>query len=611
MEQDKRVRRNMRQRLIGLLVGAVMTGLLAGVYFVVIEPTYFRGDAAQSLLLSSQEREARKFHPEVETADFGSVTPTEIENLIRGKSSYVRTTTIHRTLAHANVAQLNEFFGKISEVTDTSLLQELQEAAIRRLATLEPNQAMSLIGNKRLERRRVLLTIVFEEWSVANLEQAVSNGLQLNDVDRLAVLDGIFNARFDLSEIELHEIAIKLGHKQRVLERLAFRQLYEPVDNASDTWHKLLTFYGDNPDALSTVQIELLVHIATIWIDLAGVDAVQTIKDSSDHTIKTLVLERMFDSISDKDPQLAFDLVNGLREFDRGLMARVIKRWASIDGLVAYNVAETISDVFVRKLIQKDAIEVWGVSDPHSLLAAHDKLPDEFQNFAFFHTMRGLARTDPYEALNQLNGISNESTRAVFTEIVVEGWSEIDPQAALQWVQYDLSTEEQEFKAKLQTIAFRKLTQTDPRMALDLALSLPLAENGIGPESAVIGELAKVSVDEAMSMLTKVRNQATREATYVSIGHALIGAGRSSEAIELVEKSSETVQHGYFMTLAGHWAFSEPLDLLNHLDEIPLDSVKREAAISIAIDNKVQITLTKEQRESLKKYVPEIYWNNL
>ena len=581
---------------------------------MLVEPAFVRDGTAKSLLLSEQEREDHKFHIDVGTDGSELLSPTDLEKLIRGKSSYIRMTSLQRALANANVAQLFEFFDKSIEGTDASLLEELQDAAIQRIAVVDPEQAISLVEKVGSERRRVLLTFVFEEWSVADLDQAVKHALQLEDIDRLAALDGIFNARFDLSEIELREIASQLGHKQRMFERLASRQLHEPVENASMAWQKLLTDYGENPDAMSEVQIELLIQIATTWLDRSGVQAVQAIKDSADHTIKTLVLERMFDSISDQDPQKAFDLANGLREIDRGLMTRVINNWAKVDGLAAFNAGATLADVYMRKPVQLDAIEIWGVSNPHSLLAALEKFPDEFdevKNTAFGHAMRGLARTDPDEALNQLNGISDESNRARITEIVVQGWSEQDPQAALQWVQYDALLEGQEFQSKLQSIVLSNLTQTDPRLALDLALSLPLADYGIGPEHAVISELAKVDVDEALSMLTEVRNQATRESTYVSLGHELIRAGRSSDAIELAKNSTEEVQFGYFMSLTGHWAWREPLDLLNHLDEIPIDSVKREAAVSVALDNKVHVALTKEQRESLKKYIPEFYWNNL
>ncbi|MYD45776.1 MAG: hypothetical protein F4W92_05435 [Gammaproteobacteria bacterium] len=614
MEKDKNTVQSMKQLLIGLLVGVITFGLFVGVYFVLVEPVLFRDGAEQSLLLSMQEREERKFHVDVGTAGSELLSPTDLENLIRGKSSYIRTTTIHRALANTNVAQLIEFFNKSIEVTDASLLHELQDATIQRLAVVDPEQTISLLGKVSPKRRRVLLTIVFEEWSVADLDQVVKYGLQLDDIDRLAVLDGVFNARFDLSKTELHEIASQLGHKQRMLERLASRQLYEPIQNASDAWHKLLTDYGENPDALSEVQIELLVHIATTWLDRSGVDAVQAIKDSPDYTIKTLVLERMLDSIGDQDPQQAFDLLNGLREIDRGLMTRVIKKWARIDGLAAFNAGAALADVYMRKPVQKDAIEIWGVTDPHSLLAALEKFPDEFdevKNTAFGHAMRGLARTDPEEALNQLHGLSDEADRARITEIVVEGWSEQDPKAALQWVQYEAVTAEQEFKSNLQSIVLSKLTQSDARSALDLALSLPLADNGIGPENVVISELAKVDVDAALSMLTEVRNQATRESTYVSLGHELIRAGRSSQAIELAKKSSEEVQYGYLMSLTGHWSWREPRDLLNHLEEIPLASVKREAAVGIAMSHKLHVALTKEQRESLKKYIPEFYWNKL
>ena len=611
MQQGKNAVPNNSQLLIGLLVGVGGFGLLAGVFFVLLEPVFFGEREETSLLLSEQERETHKIALDIGTTDSELLSSTDLEQLMSGKSSYVRTTTLHRALAQASVEQLTDFFNQSITVKDASLRGEIQDTAVRQLAVIDPKQAISLIRATSPERRRVLLTIIFEEWSIADIDQAVEYGLQLDEDDQLAVCDGVFNARFDLSEVELHKIATQLGLKHRMLELFAGRQLKEPVENASAKWHRLLMDYDDAGDALSPVQIELLVHVATSWVNHAGVEAVQSIKDSGDHTIKTLVLERVFDVMSVEDPRRAFALVDGLRHVDRGLMTQVIKDWANVDGLAAFNAGASVTDVFLREPVQDAALETWGDADPHSLLAALEKIPDKFQSSAFSCAMRGLARIDPDAALTQLNGISEGPTRARIAEMVVAAWSEQDPRAALQWVQYDPLTEEQELKSKLQTIVLKELTQTDSRLAMDLALSLPLAENGIGPEHTVVSERAKVNVDEAMAMLPRVRNQSTREATYASLGRAFIRAGRSNQAIELAKNSSEGVRRGYLRSLTDYWVDREPLDLFNHLDDIPIESVKRHAAVVIAINHKRRVALTKEQIESLKQYVDEIYWPNL
>ena len=596
--------------LFGLAAGAIVTGILVAAYFVLIEPTLLRESGNQSHRSFTRDRESIDI--ENETGQNVLLANSALEKLLSDKSPYTRTLFLHRALSNASAEELFELYESSDQVDLETIREEIQNAVIRRLSVKEPKTALLLIDKISFNRHNVLVSIVFEEWSVTNFDQAVEHAVQLAELDRIAALDGLLNARFDLSERDLRAVAVRLGHEQRAIDSFARRQLNEPVENASVLWHRLHSDYGNDPDALSETQIDLLVQTALAWVENEGVEVIETIyKSAGIRTTRTIVVKRLLEQIATDDPQRAFDIANAIPEIDRKILTNLIEQWARVYGIAAFEAAATVSDPFARKPMQRETIRAWGEGDPHSLLATIARLPEEFRALAFSHAMRGLAQVEPNKAVSELNGIDDLSTKAKIAEVVVDSWSERDPLAALQWVQTATPIEELGIKLVLQSKILTKLAQIDPHLALNIALDQPLAETEVGLESAVIIELANQDLDLALSMLDQMRNQATRESTYVSLGYNLFTAGKPKQAIELVQDSSEAFQKGYFQSLTGWWAFNEPLALFNVLELLPTEAVRNEAAVNIVLSSGLHISLNKEQRQSLKKYVHEFYWDKL
>lgn len=613
MAKHKNLKLSTKQLILGLIVGSILAGVLASVYFVFIEPNFSRSGGDQPFQTLLQELDSNGLDEHDETTKKSLLSTSELRNVLRGKSPYARTLALYTVLDNANLEQLTEFFQTSANAEVDYLNKEIQEAAIRQIAGTSPQHAMSLLATITSERRNVLVRTVFEEWSFNDLDESVEYAVNLNETDRLAALNGLLKSRFDLPSAELREIAILLGHEQNAVDWLVRKQLNEEIKNARATWAYLLSEYGNDPNVLSEDQIELLVHFATMWLELEGAEAIQAMnRNASSHTTSALVIERLIDLVAKDDPQKAMKFAHEAQIDNWKILTQIIKQWAQIDGLAAFNAASEIEDLFVRNPIQQEAIKAWSKVTPDSLLAAKDRLPEEFQSLAYNVAMQNLARLDPEKAVSHVNGITDTHTKSWVTQVMVGSWADHDPHAALQWVLSDPSVEELQLKLRLHSVVLSKLAQSDPYFALDIALDQPPnVRTGVGVESMVINELAVRDVDEALSMLDHTRNQATREATYLAVGHALRAAGRSDEIFDLVQDSSEEFQEQFFYSVMSWWGWYEPNDLYEKLEKFPSDEIRREAALNIALSPGVRFSLTDVQRESLKKYLDEYYWQFL
>lgn len=601
------------QLILGLIVGSILAGVLASVYLVFVEPSFFGSGVDQPLPNQLHEPDSNGIDEHDETTERSLLSNSELRDRLREKTPYARSLDFYAILGDANLAQLAEVFHSNVPTAADDLSKDIQAAAIQLIAGSDPQYALSLIATTSGEHRNVLVSTIFEEWSFDDLEEAVEYGTTLRKADRLAVVNGILNSRFDLPFAELRTIVLRLGHETAVVDWSAGRKLHEEIENPPEVWAELIAEFGDTPDTLSDHQINLLVHVAETWLKKQGAEAIQAInRNASGHTTNALVIERLFDLVVKEDPDKAMELAREAHVDSRKILTRIIEQWALIDGWAAFKAASAIQDLYSRNPIQQDAIRAWSKTDPASLLAAKDQLPEEFQSLAYNVAIQNLVRLDPDKAIVHVNGITDTHTKSWVTQVMVGSWAEHDPHAALQWILSDPSVEELHLKPRFYSVVLGKLALSDPNYALDIALDQPPAvKTDIGVESVVISELAARDVDEALSMLAHSRNQVTREATYLSIGHALRAAGRSDEIFDLVKDSSEEVQSQFFNSVTSWWGWYEPNDLFEKLEKFPSDELRSEAAVKIALSPAVRFSLTEVQREALKKYLSEYYWQFL
>ncbi len=565
------------------------------------------------------------------TTDSGSIEESEVNNRLENATDtvelgirlhsmgqYERTVKLHQVFDKWNAVQLGEAFRQAEDVGSRTIRDEIQEVAVRRMAMIEPKQALSIISDLPDFRRLPLVSIVYQEWSVSALEASVEHALSLDNSERRTVVEGILHARYDLSEETLRKIAGSLDQEDITIDALAVSMLEIPMDNPEEAWQSFIVAHGSNVSLLSEAQFKLLSHIAMSWFKESGSDVPGAILEYlRDDTSRIRVLTPLLESVAKDNPQFAFKLtqdIAGLNPSVGGrVMDRVIAQWAQSDVVAALAATALIDNLAVRARCELAAIEEWANNDAQELLSSIDQIPAYLRTIGKLEALRNVARESPESVVDSIAEFENDSDRRSLVLAISMSWSEIDPGATLRWLRTSseverLNTRFSQFQVRMQQ---RVLAEMVKRGDIQLALELSTDQSIPVWQGWVIGEVAyQRGSAAAIEMLHQVRDPIARQSSYHGIGSAFINEGRSNQAIELISQESPEDQYKYFLDLRGHWA-EDPQDLFSKLDSLPTEQIKKELAAILAATNSGYLSLTSDQKDALRDIVSPAFHDAL
>lgn len=525
---------------------------------------------------------------------------------------YARTIKLHSIVAEWDEEQIGQFFREVESIDSGRLRDEIQEAAARRLAMIEPTSALSLVSSLPSSRRDKLVAIVYQEWSASDLDEAVEHASGLDTTGRAAAVEGILKARYDLPDSVMLEIAEYLGHGQLALDAIAVSKLDVEVENPQESLKGFLAIHGNNVALLSDVQLQLLSRICTSWLQRDEEEALREIHSNfSDDTSRILVFSVLLYSIASDSPERAFEVASDLAGMNPSvggrLMDDVVMQWARADGAATLAALTSIDNLAVRARTERSALSAWAAHNPRSLLSQLDRIPPLLREYGQFEALRSIARTSPEEVIGMFADVENESNRKRIALTIAASWSALDPRAAWHWIQTSAEIRELGTSFQLQ-IQQRTLQELVRRGALQTAQDLLQEQSNPALQGAVIGEVAhSLGSLEAVKMLREERDQSIRRAAFRRVGVALINEGQSTEAIKLVEEESLEYQEGYFRSMIPYWIDSDPQDAFSKLDLIPPKDARMELAVALALTNSGHRTLTSDQKRALKEIIPRTF----
>ena len=567
---------------VGLLFGIGLT--IAGVeLFWSLAP---RDEPPGSVLSEINFEDADSVEPVVDSAGDQStrspLTAREIEEILQSSLDFERPLILNSLLADTDAQALGVLLDQSKDLNESRFKRELQTGLIRLLASTDPGIAIERISALQDTSKEQLIAAVFEEWSLANLEEAVEFAQGMEKSDQAAALEGIFWSRIDLSQRQIVKIGQRMATTDDVERVVVLRLTEVAAHDPENLWYLLVDSYGSDVNSLSDGQLQSLVHVASSLFDRSGLQAVQAISSSLGKSESRIaVLGELFAGIARNDPKGAFDLVMQVNGLDREVIERVMQVWAGTAPLNALAAATESSDA--RGWLQRVAIDEWASTNPISLFQSMDKLPTLMRAWARNQALYSMAETAPDSAIDLLAEIDDDGLRRSVSQRLANHWPEQDLSAAFDW---SMSNEKitREMRAEMQQAILGRMARIDPEVALKLALDQEISDTEPGLEANVISGVAEVSVDSALDMLEKARNQATREKAYSSIGSALVRKGRYLEAIELVQDASLQVQREYYNQVAYAWARADFNSLLESKESLPDDWIIRdivEGAIGI------------------------------
>lgn len=532
-------------------------------------------------------------------------TMDEIVRTLQSPSKFERPVVLYEVIAQADRGTLEGMISQLGQVEDASLSNEILVGVFHRLAAIDPVNAMDVLASLSEYHATLAAQVVFEKWAVMDLDRALKHAKELDTEPKGAAIRGILRSRVDLSALELLEIARQFGNEEKVLDEFAARTARSLVGNANEVWTEVLAVYGNDVTQHSDVLKRFVVNVATRYVVQSGADALQQVLVAlPNRESRIYVGSGLLEQISHDDPSGALDLATSVIALDRDILESVVRNWAKSDGFIAFKAAQNVDAGGNR--MQRAALDAWAVTEPDSFLDKLDQVPENLRTHGMQRALQSIARATPMVAVELLDGIEDSSVKGSVIRTIVDSWSDEDPKGAFEWSKSN-STSQSHMKY-LHSMILRKLVQTDPEQAMEIALAETANEFDVGLEAEVVEEMSGINVDQALSMLNQTRNAATRAAAQTAVGVALIRQGKADAAISLVQEEPLRIQQSYFLYLAQAWAKTDHKDLLSRMDDLPQDEILlMNVAGELASEHwRKAISLTLKEKDLVRKHLPEM-----
>lgn len=520
----------------------------------------------------------------------------------RFTSHFERTIALHGLLDGATTQDLLAHL-KQSTTLGESLREEVQLAIIQRIASIDPTAALEAISGISSGENDDLHSVVYHEWAVLDLDQAIEHVSSLDPGAQEAAIESVLLSREDLSPERRREIARQLDIEWLAIEVMEQNSTTPTIQNPESEWTALVRRNNGNLGTPDNAQLRMMTHIARAWVLKDGVDAFDNLAESlstltSLQKISDLVVRR----VADDDPRLAFELAFHMRSIGvTGLIDRVVSQWGRDDPLSALNTVSTLETKYLKGKLQTEVLQSWAMSDPNSLLSQVGGLPEKLQPTARSKALLSLAFRSPQEAAELIGEIEDRDSLDLIARAIATSWSNSDLASALRWIDNEESVAHN--RDGLRTAAISGLARSDPQQAMQVALAQPLNEDGIGPEAEVINAMTWDDMDTAISMLPQVRDGKTRLEAYESVITFLtppIGS-ETERAIDLfVELANEQdIPNRAFIVT--NLAISEPRSLFDALDRFESMDFRRRVASSLLRFHEGDDVFTEEQVSILQE----------
>lgn len=584
---------------MGLFIGVVCAGV--GVYF------YVDRTSTDAVLQESTFGEPRVVSGESrnEGASRNLTNIADLQSLIQHKNPLERAVAVQAAVAGVEKDELNGLLTNTESIQPASLRNEIQDSIVRQLALLDPNTTLKKVMDFAKVRRHRLIEVVFEEWSVFDLDESVRVAQHMEKGNQIAALKGILGSRIDLSDQRRREIAQQLKNDQLILDQWALASSQDPIADPSAEWSDFLQVHGRDVGNLSLEQQSLLVNIARSWIGRDGFgEMTLEMKESlGNYDSCVTLIEWLLDEVVSEDPRVVMEAAGTMGPEVRSIVMQALMDFAIKDPLAAFRIASMMEANGSQIVLQRAALDGWIESDPKAVLEARTTLPDTFREWIEHSALMSMVRTLPEEVPSFIPAISDQTQLELVVTNLALNWARKDPKAVFKWLQSEPKAHQ--WYGNVLSNVIQNLTREDPEEAIRFALEQPPREyDGLGWEVAVVWSVAQSDVEAAIALSDRARDEKTRDSMFESIGGVLINQGRYQRALDWAENLKEEQLEDHYSRLVITWASGNPEQLYEKIDELPSEESRKQAAELLVLFNDHKHALAAEQIEELREYLP-------
>lgn len=536
-------------------------------------------------------------------------TPTLVEFIENDQfdSFFARTDALLQLLEDVDVETLQQYWEQAKSIELSNLRTEVQHLVVQRWAVIDPAGALKFISNETEHtQRQDLLDLVFLEWSHANVDEAIRFAHDLDQVGKETAVSSIVRAREDLSIDRRREIARQLGCEWIAIEALGAAIADTVIKDPESEWANFIDEHSDRLDDLSVEQRKMVAYIAYYWTVRDGAEVLGQMRATLPGSFGLFeITEFISQQLKNTHPRLALEVVSkfATQEQDIGfreLGVEVIRSWTEVEPDLALETTYTIEPRSFRRELQKHVLEKTAESDPHAMLDNMDTLPQHLRARAQESALLEIAKDSPESVVPMLSSVPDEKIRKKIEAAVIKHWAIKDIDSLLDRIGTDPKWAND--RDAMVSHALEELADTDPSLALEIAATQPVGENGEGMELEVIEGIALSDLDLARALLPNVRAGVTRTNGYSAAIWRSVMADEFDLGIELFLQLCELETN--VPPIAIHpLAYGAPKQLFTSLDKVSSASVKEEAASTLLRAHGDDDLFTDEQLDTLRDMI--------
>ncbi len=579
--------------LIGVLIGVSVSLLALFAYLAIDSSIVSRSETFTEI---NGKVEPVSGSETLALADSGSGSGHDLPELEPYTSDLARSAALYALLEQSDIQDLIDLIRRSIGIEHPGRRHETMIAIGQRIASIDPNTGLEVAMEFPLSIRAGLLTGVFQEWSLANLDNAIASALTLDKPSAHQVLRAILHTRSDLSDSVRREIAKKLGREETAIELITAQTAESHIDRPQEAWKALMQDGIDN-----AYQMRHFRDISRTWAETEGFDILHEIQSSLDSTGKYSAQQELIRSVVEIDPQQAFDHVFASKSGERQyLLLSVVAEWAQNDPKAAFETVAKIKEDSESKQLLREVVSTWASNDPERILEDLDKFDTELRLVAAESAVGAIGAKDPERATAIVEELQTKvSNTSMIARRLSDLWTRSDPRSALDWI---LSDSQKDNTQRNQMIkrAIRALAHEDPHHAFEVGLEQPLAsEHNSGMESDVILELTSIDIETAISLLPNVREKSIL-ISHIWVGAALVKTRQPHRALELAQQVPEARRDYYYETIGEDWAETNPTQLFEELDQLPNPKLKSAMAKALLSSDSNNPVLTPDQVDHVR-----------
>lgn len=504
---------------------------------------------------------------------------------------------LYTTLALATEEELKQWWVQSQKIPRESHREIAQHAILRNLTAINPQEALRCIEDVSKFQIDVMLTSVFSEWSVLQLDDAIEAASLLPGSQRRVALQALLKTRDDLVERDRLSIAQKLEDEKAYLKFISDAKASENIADPEQSWDTLLNDHVDD-----SLQLESLVVVAKAWHEHVGFEVLSSITaDVRDYWVQRRVME----AIVQFDPAGALNYTLGLLDESEQaqLSSLVVREWASTNAQAALSFANSIEQSSMASILEREIASVWAGTRPREAIKNIETISEEVRLATLETAFARIARQDALEAIGMLSSVENYvGNTSTIAQRIVNHWSVQNPDAAVDWVLRNYSKDDPHRRSLLEYVLPR-LALHDPDQAFELAKEQPSPDQGYGLEHYVIRALTyEGDIERAKKLLPRV-SENSKLLAYSEVGRAMVRRSQIDQAMELGKEFAAIKRRIYYQDVLSQWSRSDPKNLYEALENLPTSELKSFAATQLIHWNKYEPVFTDEQIEHAKTFV--------